>query len=89
MTPPTSHNHSEQPMVLKTPETPIMKLGGVDVRDDLAKCEDPALGWSMQFWITIADPLVRSLSATTTWGGVKWLLGFTAEVAMVMLMNGL
>jgi hypothetical protein len=31
---------------------------GMDVRDALAKCEDPALGWSLQFWVTIADPLV-------------------------------
>jgi hypothetical protein len=28
------------------------------VRDALAKCEDPALGWSLQFWVTIADPVV-------------------------------
>jgi hypothetical protein len=31
---------------------------GMDVRDALAKCEDPALGWSLQFWVTIADPVV-------------------------------
>lgn len=54
ITPPTSHTHSSG-IALKTPKgTP----GGMDVRDVLAKCEDPALGWSMQFWVTIADPLV-------------------------------
>lgn len=54
ITPPTSHNHSSG-ITFKTPQgTP----GAMDVRDVLAKCEDPALGWSMQFWVTIADPLV-------------------------------
>lgn len=32
---------------------------GMDVREALAKCEDPTLGWSLQFWVTIADPVVR------------------------------
>ncbi|WWC92229.1 uncharacterized protein L201_007183 [Kwoniella dendrophila CBS 6074] len=32
---------------------------GLDVRDALAKCEDPTLGWSLQFWVTIADPLTQ------------------------------
>lgn len=32
---------------------------GMDVREALAKCEDPTLGWSLQFWVTIADPLVN------------------------------
>jgi hypothetical protein len=31
---------------------------GMDVREALAQCEDPALGWSLQFWATIVDPLV-------------------------------
>nr|ODN96050.1 hypothetical protein L204_03741 [Cryptococcus depauperatus CBS 7855] len=32
---------------------------GLDVKDALAKCEDPTLGWSLQFWVTIADPLTQ------------------------------
>ncbi|WVR08594.1 hypothetical protein IAU60_005649 [Kwoniella sp. DSM 27419] len=32
---------------------------GLDVRDALAQCEDPTLGWSLQFWVTIADPLTQ------------------------------
>ena len=39
---------------------------GMDIRDALAKCEDPGLGWSLQFWVTIADPQVR---LTTHRGG--------------------
>jgi hypothetical protein len=35
---------------------------GMDVREALAQCEDPALGWSLQFWATIADPLVSRIS---------------------------
>jgi len=35
---------------------------GMDVREALAQCEDPALGWSLQFWATIADPVVSLLS---------------------------
>jgi hypothetical protein len=31
---------------------------GMDMRGALAKCEDPRLGWSLQFWITIVDPVV-------------------------------
>ena len=31
---------------------------GMDVRDALAQCEDPTLGWSLQFWVAIADPVV-------------------------------
>ena len=34
---------------------------GMDIRDALAKCEDPSLGWSLQFWVTIADPQVSDL----------------------------
>jgi len=34
---------------------------GMDVREALAKCEDPTLGWSLQFWVTIADPVVGLL----------------------------
>ncbi|EAL23082.1 hypothetical protein CNBA6070 [Cryptococcus deneoformans B-3501A] len=29
------------------------------VEDALATCEDPALGWSLQFWVTLADPLTQ------------------------------
>ncbi|WVQ95503.1 hypothetical protein IAU59_002600 [Kwoniella sp. CBS 9459] len=32
---------------------------GMDVRDALARCEDPTLGWSLQFWVTIADPMTQ------------------------------
>lgn len=32
---------------------------GMDIREALEKCDDPALGWSLQFWVTIADPIVR------------------------------
>lgn len=35
---------------------------GMDVREALKKCQDPKLGWSLQFWVTIADPVVRPLS---------------------------
>lgn len=31
---------------------------GMGVKEALARCEDPTLGWSLQFWITIADPIV-------------------------------
>jgi len=31
---------------------------GMNVRDALARCEGPTLGWSLQFWVTIADPIV-------------------------------
>lgn len=31
---------------------------GLGVKEALAQCEDPTLGWSQQFWITIADPNV-------------------------------
>ncbi|EIW69920.1 hypothetical protein TREMEDRAFT_38591 [Tremella mesenterica DSM 1558] len=31
----------------------------MDVRDALSRCEDPTLGWSLQFWVTIADPLTH------------------------------
>lgn len=61
-TPPTSHIHSSVSYNPKDhgspPEEPRGGGKGVDVRDALATCEDPALGWSMQFWVTIADPLV-------------------------------
>ncbi|ODN99485.1 hypothetical protein L198_03329 [Cryptococcus wingfieldii CBS 7118] len=32
---------------------------GLDVQDALAKCEDPTLGWSLHFWVTLADPLTQ------------------------------
>lgn len=35
---------------------------GMDVRDALARCEDPGLGWSLQFWITIEDPVVSFMT---------------------------
>lgn len=31
---------------------------GMAVKDALAQCEDPQLGWSLQFWITIEAPVV-------------------------------
>ena len=34
---------------------------GMDVREALSRCEDPTLDWSMQFWVTIADPVVSQL----------------------------
>ena len=43
------------------PQAPLQSSlpDGMDVREALSKCEDPALGWSMQFWVTIAsDPSV-------------------------------
>jgi hypothetical protein len=43
---------------------------GMDVREALAQCEDPALGWSLQFWATIADPvvsLVWCLTLVSAW----------------------
>ena len=33
---------------------------GMEVHEALAKCEDPTLGWSLRFWVTIADPVVSS-----------------------------
>jgi hypothetical protein len=36
----------------------------MDVREALSRCEDPTLGWSMQFWVTIADPVVSQLDST-------------------------
>jgi len=39
---------------------------GMDVREALAQCEDPALGWSLQFWATIADPVVGLVSMFRT-----------------------
>lgn len=35
---------------------------GMDVQEALAVCEDPTLGWSLQFWVTIADPVVSHTS---------------------------
>lgn len=35
---------------------------GMDVSEALMQCEDPTLGWSLQFWITIADPVVSVLA---------------------------
>ncbi|WVQ70683.1 hypothetical protein IAR50_000205 [Cryptococcus sp. DSM 104548] len=32
---------------------------GLDVRNALATCEDPTLGWSLHFWVTLADPLTQ------------------------------
>ncbi|ORY26583.1 hypothetical protein BCR39DRAFT_540643 [Naematelia encephala] len=34
---------------------------GMDVREALSRCEDPTLGWSLQFWVTIADPVNGSV----------------------------
>ncbi|BEI80235.1 hypothetical protein CcaverHIS002_0107640 [Cutaneotrichosporon cavernicola] len=33
----------------------------IDVREALSKCVDPSMAWSMQFWVTIADPLTRDV----------------------------
>jgi hypothetical protein len=33
----------------------------VNIRDIVAKCEDASMSWSLQFWVTIADPMVRAL----------------------------
>lgn len=33
-------------------------LAPIDVREALSKCDDPSMSWSLQFWVTIADPLV-------------------------------
>ena len=38
---------------------------GMDIREALEKCDDPALGWSLQFWVTIADPIVRHRPSLT------------------------
>lgn len=32
--------------------------GPMDVRDIISKCEDASMSWSLQFWVTIADPQV-------------------------------
>lgn len=37
-------------------------LEKMDIRELLAQCEDPAIGWASQFWATIADPVVSHLS---------------------------
>jgi hypothetical protein len=39
---------------------------GMDVQEALARCEDATLGWSLQFWVTIADPLVGPHSSSYT-----------------------
>lgn len=51
---------------------------GMDMRGALAKCEDPRLGWSLQFWITIVDPVVRPLHLSNYHVQEK-LLGLYAE----------
>ncbi|GMK54712.1 hypothetical protein CspeluHIS016_0112980 [Cutaneotrichosporon spelunceum] len=33
----------------------------IDVREALSKCVDPSMAWSMQFWVTIADPLTHDV----------------------------
>jgi len=38
----------------------LQELAEMDVRELLAQCEDPTIGWASQFWVTIADPLVSS-----------------------------
>lgn len=40
------------------PSTSAGTLEPIDVRDTLSKCDDPSMSWSLQFWVTIADPLV-------------------------------
>jgi hypothetical protein len=36
----------------------LQELAEMDVRELLAQCEDPTIGWASQFWVTIADPVV-------------------------------
>jgi hypothetical protein len=36
----------------------LEELAEMDVRELLAQCEDPTIGWASQFWVTIADPVV-------------------------------
>ncbi|WRT70639.1 uncharacterized protein IL334_007637 [Kwoniella shivajii] len=61
-----SHWQSQSQSIDHDKEASQLELGdrgylptGMDVRDALAKCEDPTLGWSLQFWVTIADPLTQ------------------------------
>lgn len=34
----------------------------LNIRDIVSKCEDASMSWSLQFWVTIADPQVRHVS---------------------------
>lgn len=48
------------------PAQPVA-LSPVDVREMLSHCDDATMSWSLQFWVTIADPLVRpSVRGPTT-----------------------
>ncbi|GFZ48162.1 hypothetical protein JCM24511_05910 [Saitozyma sp. JCM 24511] len=46
---------------------------GLQVKDALGRCEDPTLGWSLQFWITIADPVTQHVFfACPATGQTSW-----------------
>ncbi|OXC68647.1 hypothetical protein AYX13_02852 [Cryptococcus neoformans] len=49
------------PMTLRPPSraSGTRSCAAPAVEDALATCEDPALGWSLQFWVTLADPLTQ------------------------------
>lgn len=36
----------------------------LDMQSALARCEDASLSWSLQFWVTLADPVVSSCTLT-------------------------
>lgn len=38
--------------------------GPESLAESLAVCADPTISWSLQFWVTIADPLVRAGAAS-------------------------
>lgn len=41
----------------------LQELAEMDVRELLAQCEDPTIGWASQFWVTIADPVVSPMTS--------------------------
>lgn len=41
----------------------LQELADMDVRELLAQCEDPTIGWASQFWVTIADPVVDPIAS--------------------------
>lgn len=55
------------PMTLRPPwrASGTRSCAAPAVEDALATCEDPALGWSLQFWVTLADPLVSAVASYT------------------------
>lgn len=58
---------SGPPMTLRPPSraSGTRSCAAPAVEDALATCKDPALGWSLQFWVTLADPLVSSVAPDT------------------------